>query len=587
MKTTTRLIKEIEIHRFRSLDGARIQTKTVNIFSGKNNSGKSNVLRALNLFFNSETRHDSPFRFDQDYNRAFTKSATGKRQITIKIIFFGCGNGALKSDFSITRVFSLGATSAEVIYESSDKAVQDKIDKKDGNTMRQFTMFLNKISYFYIPAVRDKSFVKHLLLNFESIIKNDAQSKEFGDSIGTLSKIIMAKSDGISKSFESFIGLKTFASLSSNVEDILGALEIYLEPGLETKKNRRNAAPTREQINLFSSGDGILMSYIAYFLEYVCKISKNTYFVWGFEEPENSLEYSKVQKLAEDFSTRFSKIAQLFITTHSPAFIKLGNTNEDNIMLFRVYVEPQRKDDVGRVPYKQISSVRTIEQIHKRQQSLFNNDNYSDEYIALSDELHMVEFANEIEAAVAKVEEEKKRLEEENALLKQKMKTNKLNIISEGKNHKHIKKAIEMLDNNMLTNIHFVTGLEDKTSDDQLIKLFGYEVCNPSNRILFVWDCDAENKVSALQEKNNTFKFVLPKNESSAIQKGIENIYPNNIIPNDIYDDATGDYGESRQTFSDNGKNKIMNVILQSADVAIFSGYKTLLDKVSKIVSNN
>ena len=51
-----RIIKEIRIGYFRSFS-QKVEVKTIkdlNIFSGKNDSGKSNILKALNLFFSDE-----------------------------------------------------------------------------------------------------------------------------------------------------------------------------------------------------------------------------------------------------------------------------------------------------------------------------------------------------------------------------------------------------------------------------------------------------------------------------------------------------------------------------------------------------
>lgn len=42
--------------------------------------------------------------------------------------------------------------------------------------------------------------------------------------------------------------------------------------------------------------------------------------IWGFEEPENGVELSKAFEMANDFE-EFSQDIQMFITTHSPAFI--------------------------------------------------------------------------------------------------------------------------------------------------------------------------------------------------------------------------------------------------------------------------
>ena len=61
-----KIIDRIEIHRFRSIGDESIPTDEINIFSGLNNSGKSNILRALNLFFNFQTSYDSPHTFEKD-----------------------------------------------------------------------------------------------------------------------------------------------------------------------------------------------------------------------------------------------------------------------------------------------------------------------------------------------------------------------------------------------------------------------------------------------------------------------------------------------------------------------------------------
>ncbi len=50
-----KLIQQIKIENFRSIEIETIQNVgEFNILVGKNSSGKSNVLRALNLFFNGE-----------------------------------------------------------------------------------------------------------------------------------------------------------------------------------------------------------------------------------------------------------------------------------------------------------------------------------------------------------------------------------------------------------------------------------------------------------------------------------------------------------------------------------------------------
>lgn len=62
------VLKRIHIKNFRSIVDATIELDDFNFFVGKNDSGKSNVLKAINLFFNERTDYDTPFNFAVDYS---------------------------------------------------------------------------------------------------------------------------------------------------------------------------------------------------------------------------------------------------------------------------------------------------------------------------------------------------------------------------------------------------------------------------------------------------------------------------------------------------------------------------------------
>ena len=59
------IIEKIEIENFRSIKKKVTledsPTSSFKVFVGPNNSGKSNILRALNLFFNFRIRTRNPF----------------------------------------------------------------------------------------------------------------------------------------------------------------------------------------------------------------------------------------------------------------------------------------------------------------------------------------------------------------------------------------------------------------------------------------------------------------------------------------------------------------------------------------------
>lgn len=404
-------IKKIIIKRFRSFGQVEIDAARLNIYSGKNNAGKSNILRTLNLFFNSQSNYGIPYNHQADYNKAFRGAAGGKREVQIEVVFAGTGDGALKDDFSICRFFSEGSTIPETRYKSTNDKVEAEIERRNGNITRQFTAFLNKIEYLYIPAVRDKTFVRSLLLRFEQVIKSAAKGEEFSDTINELSRILGETSKGISESFRKYMQMPATASLSSDITDVLGAIEIDVDSGIQVQDKKMSDGARRVRnipISLFSSGDGIVMAYLVYFLAFLTKNDKKN-FIWGFEEPENSLEYSKVEELASQFYEEFSRQAQIFITTHSPAFINLRKYSD--VLLYRVYIEPQSPSDRERgLPNKQLSRVEKLDAILRQLSFLAPDD---PRYDVLDYELHLAEQSTELENLARSIREERGKLIQE------------------------------------------------------------------------------------------------------------------------------------------------------------------------------
>ena len=81
------IIQSISIKNFRSIKSIEnLKLSDLNIFTGENDHGKSNILRALNLFFNDETDLNQPFNFEDDYCQKAAKGKGQQRQIKIEII---------------------------------------------------------------------------------------------------------------------------------------------------------------------------------------------------------------------------------------------------------------------------------------------------------------------------------------------------------------------------------------------------------------------------------------------------------------------------------------------------------------------
>ncbi|WP_377923251.1 AAA family ATPase [Alteraurantiacibacter lauratis] len=79
----------------------------------------------------------------------------------------------------------------------------------------------------------------------------------------------------------------------------------------------------QHEIPLIMRGDGIQSRHLPFILNYISAKSSQ-YHIWGYEEPENSLELSKAFEMAKDFQERFSQENQIFLTTHSPAFYDIS-----------------------------------------------------------------------------------------------------------------------------------------------------------------------------------------------------------------------------------------------------------------------
>ena len=59
------IIKSVSIQNFRSIKKDTVKLNNTNIFVGLNDAGKSNYLKAINLFFNNETDYKTVFDFQR------------------------------------------------------------------------------------------------------------------------------------------------------------------------------------------------------------------------------------------------------------------------------------------------------------------------------------------------------------------------------------------------------------------------------------------------------------------------------------------------------------------------------------------
>lgn len=394
-----KLIEKIEIEKFRSFwlwkNKVSIDTLDLNIFSWKNNSWKSNILKALNLFFNWETWFNEEFNFDKDYNKAFTTSYTWIiREVKIRVYFSKTWKWILKNWFYIEKNFKQKwVTIDRFFYKDTSKKYKEAIKWQE---TKQFNTYLNKIHYFYIPAIRDKNFIKFIFKNLQQVLDSNLNDKKsYESSFNNITSILEKRTLKLWKTFQDFIWIETNVSAPTKILDILEGINLNTNPWIFVHKKVKGK---KEKIWISiwanSSWDWITMSYLPHFLDFLSDTIKDKKFIWWFEEPENSLEYARIQDLSKKFLNDFTLKNQIFLTTHNPAFIKLKES--DNTSFYRVYKEDWTDE--------KLSKIETEDKL-KMQLSIFEKEDNIEAIRKLDEEINFVEFSNDIEKIVEERQE--------------------------------------------------------------------------------------------------------------------------------------------------------------------------------------
>lgn len=364
----------------------------MNIFSGANDSGKSNILRVLNLFFNDEVAYGQPFDFEREF--FIGKKNAGHKVIEIKVSFDLSADRKrdkfLPEKFTISKFYDRTgfrnylysfelkekATSGEIVVDSRsemngdlynlfvpEKATEQELQaakKREWVYRVKFSGFLNKsVSFEYVPAIRDKNFfaqlfgrvitqIKHnedskisellkeknKILNWEKTVQNKTEKKDFKENIRTAAwrEQRLAEIEKTSK-IEARLavtinGLEDEINLYS--KNLLSSIS-FLESEFKIGKNLQDffegfdvGTGNEKSISLALRGDGVQAKFVPKILNFLSEIdSEKKYFIWGFEEPENSAEYKNQQQLANEFKQLFSISKQIFVTTHSEEFFTI------------------------------------------------------------------------------------------------------------------------------------------------------------------------------------------------------------------------------------------------------------------------
>jgi len=333
-------IKKVEIKRYRSINSLSLLIKDSNnliTICGQNNVGKTNILRALNLFFNKRT-----FVFSKDVPE-FKQMTGGSAVFPMIVVSF---IDDISNSWEISKNYNPKNIDDDSVfkYKLSGKKNGESITEKDCIT------FLEKINFFYLPSI-NISFPE--LINF--LVDDQFLEIEFGKSKmqgkkaevkksletakTTLQQILDDLTTSINPSFEEFHpswGIKFDVPKSINrFREILNnEIDFIITDDTQTVINSKGAGLQR-------------LGHILIVIRIVEKlISNNKSCIVLVDEPDIYLHYKLQKKLYEKILS-LSKTTQVFITTHSPIFINPYKL--DNLFLLELKVKEKKSVRKGKI----------------------------------------------------------------------------------------------------------------------------------------------------------------------------------------------------------------------------------------------
>ena len=366
------LIKSVEIKYLRSIHRLRLSTLgDLTVFSGANDVGKSNLLRSLNLFFNNEVDWRQPIDFYQDFSlrrldEVRRESIKGKQFISISLQFQRPPNyqGSLPPTFQVTRTWLRDST---VPQESNDLDRQEQLENLPSSpetARRMLSQLLNRTRFEYIPAIKDREYFAYILSRLqETLLARQMQSNDpILQAVRELNNSMGQRAGALREDFEDSTGIEANVSLPVDPTALFRAFSV------STKWSNSQ----EESVPLTLRGDGIQARYIPSLLGYIAGNSR-LFHIWGFEEPENSVEYNLAIDLAHKFEISYIESAQIFVTSHSPAFVSLQGPET---VCYRVYkvddntevaqLHPSADEAVLAQLAEDIGPFRIQEQLHQQ-----------------------------------------------------------------------------------------------------------------------------------------------------------------------------------------------------------------------------
>ncbi len=358
-------LQSLEIQNFRSIVGPalRIDFGHLTAIVGPNNCGKSNILRALNLFFTGAV-DGAPYSSDLDFPKSGSLSKGDQTKITVTLAYEGNKEALItrsldeleanstqrKLDDSILTLrlsySKHGVESWQFLGKLGIKNINRSLIEKVRDAVRQ------SVTFKYIPVGRDSldsinreigsELIRTIFSGWSGATKTRKAINSAIDALlqklyPELESTSTSVTDSVREVFKEIRHLKLRLPFS-NLEEMLPSLTPVISDTAET--------------GMQSKGAGIQTSSLIFLLKFLADNHPQRHnamqtFIWAIEEPESFLHPSKQREMA-GVMARFADEVQTVITTHCPHFVVRDDSNGATFVVDKQLTAPHSTYLVGK-----------------------------------------------------------------------------------------------------------------------------------------------------------------------------------------------------------------------------------------------
>lgn len=326
-------IKSIRIRNFRSIkDDFEISGMENGIsIVGPNSSGKTNILKAIEMFFTGMENHykyniKNDLTFDiKGGQTSIIATFTGDRNLSADRDFYSsydelndffANPKPISNDVTLYLTFLSNGTPQYRFFPNDKYRPHARREKVSEKQQEALSILLSKFSCYYIPSSKSISeLIDSLLMPFVKRSISSILEEKIGDINNELSSISSSITSSLKEN--NVENIKASLSIPNNlIENMISSFEFKLEDSEETL--------------FYQKGMGIQTTSLLAALKWITtkEAENNKSVIWLIEEPESFL-HPQLYKNCFGILKRLSNEASVFWTTHSMSFV---NKNVDEIV---------------------------------------------------------------------------------------------------------------------------------------------------------------------------------------------------------------------------------------------------------------